>query len=173
MREESIDFNLNKIDTFGIAIGGSLGSTKEEMKEIVNFTAKKLNDERPVHLLGIGDPIDIWTFVEQGIDTFDCVSPTRLARHGSALIKGTKGKINLKNAKYKENMFPIDSECLCYTCKNFTLSYLYHLFSSQELLALQLLTNHNVFFMNNLMETIRLSIKENNFESKKKEWLAK
>ncbi len=173
MREESIDFNLNKIDTFGIAIGGSLGSTKEEMKEVVNFTAKKLNDKRPVHLLGIGDPIDIWTFVEQGIDTFDCVSPTRLARHGSALVKGKKGKINLKNAKYKENMFPIDSECLCYTCKNFTLSYIYHLFSSQELLALQLLTNHNVFFMNKLMETIRLSIKENNFESKKKEWLAK
>ncbi|OUW94984.1 MAG: tRNA guanosine(34) transglycosylase Tgt [Pelagibacteraceae bacterium TMED237] len=171
LREESIDFNQNKINTFGIAIGGSLGSSKEEMKEVVNFTASKLNDSRPVHLLGIGDPIDIWSFVEQGIDTFDCVSPTRLARHGSALIRGKKGKINIKNSIYKEKLNPIDSQCLCYTCKNFTLSYLHHLFASQELLALQLLTNHNVYFMNNLMKTIRDSINEDNFEQKKTEWM--
>ncbi len=171
MREESIDFNQNKIDTFGIAIGGSLGSNKEEMKDVVNFTASQLNDIRPVHLLGIGDPIDIWTFVEQGIDTFDCVSPTRLARHGSALVRGKKGKINIKNSKYKEEISPIDNECQCYTCKNFTLSYLYHLFSCQELLALQLVTNHNVFFMNKLMKTIRVAIKENTYETIKKEWL--
>ena len=171
MREERIDFNQSKINSFGIAIGGSLGSNKEEMIDIVNFTASKLSDIRPVHLLGIGDPIDIWTFVEQGIDTFDCVSPTRLARHGSALVKGRKGKINLKNAKYKDKISPIDSDCRCYTCKNFTLSYLYHLFASQELLALQLLTNHNIFFINNLMETIRVAIKEDNYENKKKEWL--
>ncbi len=171
MREESIEFNQNKINTFGIAIGGSLGSNKEEMKKIVNFTASKLNKKKPVHLLGIGDPIDIWTFVEQGIDTFDCVSPTRLARHGTALIKGKRGKINLKNSIYKDNMNPIDSKCSCYTCENFTLAYLYHLFATQELLALQLITNHNIFFMNNLMHTIRNAIKENNFENKKKEWL--
>tara|TARA_B100000575_G_scaffold168737_1_gene135035 strand:- start:25972 stop:27171 length:1200 start_codon:yes stop_codon:yes gene_type:complete len=171
MREESIDFNQKQIDTFGIAIGGSLGSNKEEMKEVVYFTASKLKDIRPVHLLGIGDPIDIWTFVEQGIDTFDCVSPTRLARHGSALVKGKKGKINLKNKFYKDKMSPIDEECNCYTCTNFTLSYLYHLFASKELLALQLITNHNIYFMNNLMETIRQSIKENNFEKKRKDWL--
>ena len=171
MREESIEFNQNKINTFGIAIGGSLGSNKEEMKKIVNFTASKLNKKKPVHLLGIGDPIDIWTFVEQGIDTFDCVSPTRLARHGTALIKSKRGKINLKNSIYKDNMNPIDSKCSCYTCENFTLAYLYHLFATQELLALQLITNHNIFFMNNLMHTIRNAIKENNFENKKKEWL--
>ena len=171
MREESIEFNQNKIDTFGIAIGGSLGSTKEEMKQVVSFTASKLNDGRPVHLLGIGDAIDIWTFVEQGIDTFDCVSPTRLARHGAALVKGKASKINLKNSKYREQMTPIDEQCQCYTCKNFTLSYLYHLLSSQELLGLQLLTNHNIFFMNSLMKTIRVAIENNNFENKKKEWL--
>ncbi len=171
LREESIDFNQSEIDTFGIAIGGSLGSNKEEMRDVVNFTASKLNDIRPVHLLGIGDPIDIWTFVEQGVDTFDCVSPTRLARHGSALVRGTKGKINLKNSIYKEKLFPIDTNCLCYTCKNFTLSYLYHLFCSQELLGLQLLTHHNIFFMNNLMKLIRDSIKMNNFEETKKLWL--
>ena len=171
MREESIEFNQNELNTFGIAIGGSLGSNKEEMEEVVNFTATKLNESRPIHLLGIGDPIDIWTFVEQGIDTFDCVSPTRLARHGSALVKGKRGKINLKNSIYKEKMCPIDNACLCYTCKNFTLAYLYHLFAANEILALNLLTNHNIFFMNNLMETIRVAIREDNFENKKNEWL--
>ena len=170
LREESIYFNQNTINTFGIAIGGSLGSVKEEMKDVVSFTASKLYDSRPVHLLGIGDPQDIWTFVEQGIDTFDCVSPTRLARHGSALIKGKRGKINLKNKIYKEQLNPIDKYCSCYTCKNFTLSYLHHLFASKELLALQLITNHNLFFMNKLMETIRTSIKENNYKEKKREW---
>ena len=171
LREESIDFNQNKIDTFGIAIGGSLGSNKEEMQEVVSFTASKLNNSRPVHLLGIGDPVDIWHFVDQGVDTFDCVSPTRLARHGSALIKGKKRKINLKNVKYKENLNPIDNNCKCYTCKNFSLSYLYHLFAANELLGLQLLTNHNIFFMNNLMEIIRDSINNNKFEKTKSEWL--
>ena len=141
------------------------------MQKVVNFTASKLNEIHPIHLLGIGDPVDIWTFVEQGIDTFDCVSPTRLARHGAALVKGKRGKINIKNSKYKENLRQIDEQCSCYTCSNFSLSYLHHLFASEELLALQLITNHNIFFMNNLMNTIRNSIKENNFEKARKEWL--
>ncbi len=170
LREESIAFNEDKLNTFGIAIGGSLGSNKHEMQEVVNFTASRLKNFRPVHLLGIGDPLDIWSFVDQGIDTFDCVSPTRLARHGSALVRGKKGKINLKNAKYKDQLVPIDSQCLCYTCQTFTLSYIYHLFAAQELLAMQLLTNHNIYFMNNLMKIIRKAIKENNFETVKKAW---
>ena len=120
--------------------------------------------------MGIGDPIDIWSFVDQGIDTFDCVSPTRLARHGTVLIRGKKGKINLKNTIYKDNLAPIDHQCICYTCKNFSLSYLHHLVNSQELLALQLLTNHNIFFMNNLMKIIRKSIAENNFKEVRKNW---
>ena len=106
---------------------------------------------KPVHLLGIGDPTDIWTFVEYGIDTFDCVSPTRLARHGAALVRGRKGKINIKNIEYKENINTIDKNCLCYTCKNFTLSYLHHLFASHELLGLQLITNPNIFFINKII----------------------
>ena len=171
MREESIEFNENEIHSFGVAIGGSLGSNKEQMKEVVNFTASRLINTKPVHLLGIGDPTDIWTFVEYGIDTFDCVSPTRLARHGAALVRGRKGKINIKNIEYKENINPIDKNCLCYTCKNFTLSYLHHLFASHELLGLQLITNHNIFFMNSLMKTIRTAIKNNDFEIKRKEWL--
>ena len=172
LREESIYFNQQKIDTFGIAIGGSLGSNKNEMQEVVSFTASRLENSKPVHLLGIGEPVDIWEFVAQGIDTFDCVSPTRLARHGSALVKGKRNKINLKNKKFKENFYPIDISCNCYTCKNFTLSYLHHLFVSDEILALQLVTNHNIYFMNELMETIRYSINNNIFEEVKKEWLS-
>ena len=107
LREESIDFNLNKIDTFGIAIGGSLGSSKEEMYRVVNFTAPKLGNKHPIHLLGIGDPRDIWSLVKSGVDTFDCVSPTRLARHGSALTKGKVGKINIRNKKYANQLLSL------------------------------------------------------------------
>ena len=115
LREESIDFNINKIDTFGIAIGGSLGSSKAEMYRVVNFTAPKLGKKHPIHLLGIGDPRDIWRLVKSGIDTFDCVSPTRLARHGAALSKNQDGKINIKNASNREDLSPLDKTCHCLT----------------------------------------------------------
>ena len=172
LREESIDFNLNKIDTFGIAIGGSLGSSKEEMYRVVNFTAPKLGNKHPIHLLGIGDPRDIWSLVKSGVDTFDCVSPTRLARHGSALTKGKVGKINIKNKKYANQMSPIDETCICPTCSSYTLSYIHHLFKAGELLSLQLVTAHNIYFMNKLMSDIRKSIENDNLEHAEKEWLS-
>ena len=172
LREESIDFNLNKIDTFGIAIGGSLGSSKDEMYKVVDFTASRLGNKHPIHLLGIGDPNDIWSLVKSGIDTFDCVSPTRLARHGSALIKGKKGKLNIKNKQYSEELLPIDKNCICTTCKNYSLAYLHHLFKADELLGLQLITSHNVHFMNNLMHVIRIGIENNSLERAEKEWFS-
>ena len=170
LREESINFNLNNIETFGLAIGGSLGSTKEQMYKVVNFTARKLGHQHPVHLLGIGDPKDIWNLVKDGIDTFDCVSPTRLARHGSALIRKKRGKININNSMYESNMDPIDKKCGCSTCKNYSLAYLNHLFKSEELLGLQLLTSHNIYFMNNLMKTIRDSINEDKLNEAELNW---
>ena len=172
LREESIEFNLNKIDIFGIAIGGSLGSSKEEMYKVVNFTSKKLGNKHPVHLLGIGDPHDIWNLVKSGIDTFDCVSPTRLARHGTALIKGKQGKKNLNNKKFANDFSPIDKNCHCSTCKSYSLAYLHHLFKAGELLGLQLVTSHNIYFMNNLMELIRDSIENNNIEDVENEWFS-
>mgnify|MGYP001169310406 FL=1 len=172
LREESIDFNVNKIDTFGIAIGGSLGSSKEEMYRVVNFTAPKLDNKHPIHLLGIGDPRDIWSLVKSGVDTFDCVSPTRLARHGSALTKGKVGKINIKNKKYANQMSSIDETCNCPTCSNYTLAYIHHLFKAGELLGLQLVTAHNIYFMNKLMSVIRKSIENDNLEQEEKEWLS-
>ena len=95
LRKISINFNLNN-NFFGLAIGGSLGSYKEQMYEIVEYTASMLGNKHPIHLLGIGDPVDIWNFVKWGIDSFDCVNPTRMARHGAALAKNEEGKINIK-----------------------------------------------------------------------------
>ena len=172
LREESIDFNLNKIDTFGIAIGGSLGSSKEEMYEVVNFTAPKLGTQHPIHLLGIGDPKDIWSLVKNGIDTFDCVSPTRLARHGSALVRGKLGKKNIKNNEFSQDLSPIDLNCGCSTCKNYSLAYLHHLLRAGELLGLQLITAHNIFFMNELMQIIRDSIKNDSLEEAESDWFS-
>ena len=170
LREESINFNLNKIDSFGIAIGGSLGSSKNEMYKVVNFTAPKLGNKHPIHLLGIGDPNDIWNLVKSGIDTFDCVSPTRLARHGSALIKGKKGKLNIKNKQFSDDLSPIDKDCNCSTCLNYSLAYLHHLFKADELLGLQLITSHNIYFMNELMTIIRDAIENDNLEQAEKKW---
>jgi len=170
LRDESIDFNLNSKSFFGLAIGGSLGSSKEEMYKVVKYTSSKLNNHHPVHLLGIGDPADIWNLVRWGIDTFDCVSPTRLARHGAALVKSRKGKINLKNSEFKNKIEPIDKTCGCITCKNYTASYLHHLLKSEELLVLTLITGHNIHFMNSLMKYIRESINKDNFEEAENNW---
>tara|TARA_B100001996_G_scaffold358384_1_gene322917 strand:- start:70 stop:654 length:585 start_codon:yes stop_codon:yes gene_type:complete len=170
LREESIEFNINSKNFFGLAIGGSLGSTKEEMHEIVNYTASRLGNMHPIHLLGIGDPEDIWKLVKSGVDTFDCVSPTRLARHGSALVKSKKGKINIKNNKFSENLGPIDKNCHCSTCKNYSLAYLHHLLKAEELIVLNYITTHNIYFMNSLMNYIRESIKRDNIFEAEKNW---
>ena len=170
LRDESINFNLNLSDFFGLAIGGSLGSSKDEMYEVVKYTASKLKDKHPIHLLGIGDPKDIWSLVRYGIDTFDCVSPTRLARHGTALTKTNVGKVNIKNSKFREAISPIDYKCMCYTCKNYSLSYLHHLLKSNELLGFQLISGHNIYFMNSLMEYIRQAIDKDNLDKAEKNW---
>ena len=163
---------MNKIDTFGIAIGGSLGSSKEEMYKVVDFTAPKLGTQHPIHLLGIGDPKDIWSLVKNGIDTFDCVSPTRLARHGTALVRGKLGKKNIKNNEFSQDLSPIDLNCGCATCKNYSLAYLHHLLKAGELLVMQLITAHNIFFMNELMQIIRDSIKNDSLEKAENEWFS-
>tara|TARA_B100000700_G_C14819290_1_gene749042 strand:- start:251 stop:937 length:687 start_codon:yes stop_codon:yes gene_type:complete len=170
LRDESINFNLSN-NFFGIAIGGSLGASKNEMYEIVKFTAVKLGEKHPIHLLGIGDQIDIWELVGSGIDTFDCVMPTRIARHGSSLSKNKKdGKINIKNSIYKNDSKSLEIDCNCYTCKNYSRAYLHHLFKAKEILGLQLISQHNLFFMNEMMKVIRKSISNDNFEQEKQNW---
>jgi queuine tRNA-ribosyltransferase len=176
LRVESCKF-INDHDFFGIAVGGSLGQTKEQMHEVVGISMDMLTKDRPVHLLGIGGISDIFNGVAYGIDTFDCVHPTRLARHGGALVKkkynvnSTKEHLNLNNATYKEDENALEPDCNCSTCTTFSRAYIHYLLKAKELLAMQLLTIHNVSFMNRLMLAIRNAIKDKNLELVKKEWL--
>jgi queuine tRNA-ribosyltransferase len=165
---------------FGIAVGGSLGANKVQMEAVVSFTMNYLKTSRPVHLLGIGGVRDIFEGVKNGIDTFDCVHPTRLARHGGALVNrefwtyndGKGGEyITLKAAQYKQDPDPIDQRCACPTCKTYSRAYLHHLIKAKELLALQLLSAHNIYFMNHLMASIRLALREDRLDEERKKWI--
>jgi queuine tRNA-ribosyltransferase len=185
LRKISVDF-VNNEDFFGIAIGGSLGKHKEQMHGIAAMTMSYMRKDRPVHLLGIGGFSDIIHGVECGIDTFDCVHPTRIARHGCAIVrpeilkifgksednKKNREFISLKNNIFKEMDRPIDEECACYTCKNFSTAYIHYLIKANENLFMSLLSIHNIHQMNKLMFEIREDINSNgNLEAVKKRWL--
>ncbi|QKX02020.1 tRNA guanosine(34) transglycosylase Tgt [Wolbachia endosymbiont of Dirofilaria (Dirofilaria) immitis] len=180
LRRESCDF-VNNLPFFGQAIGGSLGQSKEQMYDVVSFTMEHLKKTKPTHLLGIGGIMDIFRAVELGIDTFDCVYPTRLARHGGALIKvrnrnsiisKCKEYINLRNQQFKLDNSPIESDCLCFTCRKHSRAYIHHLLKAKELLACTLITIHNVFFMNELMRSIRQAILNSKLSQEKNNWVS-
>lgn len=162
LRKESMAFVANQ-PFFGQAIGGSLGGDAIQMHEVVSMATEGLHPDRPTHLLGIGGMDDILHGVKCGIDTFDCTHPTRLARHGGALVNPElaegKNHLNLKNSQFKEDLTPIDLNCNCYTCTSFTKSYIHHLLKAKELLSGQLLTIHNMFYMMKLAKSIRENIK--------------
>ncbi|MBD3204359.1 tRNA guanosine(34) transglycosylase Tgt [Candidatus Woesearchaeota archaeon] len=177
LRKKSSKF-ISSLDFDGFCIGGSLGNSKKDMHDILEWSIPELDYNKPRHLLGIGAVEDIFESVERGIDMFDCVSPTRLARSGYVFIspeeKGTKKnkfRIAIKNAVNRNSKEPIDRTCGCYTCKNFTKAYLRHLFKSKELLYYRLASIHNLWFMMKLMEKIRNSIDENRFLELKKKWI--
>jgi queuine tRNA-ribosyltransferase len=164
----------------GIAIGGSLGNSKQDMHQVLDWTVPKLDDDRPRHLLGIGEIDDIFECVARGIDTFDCVSPTRIARRGSLLISPQAGgsqenkfHINIKSTKFKEERSPIDPYCSCSTCAAYSRAYLRHLYVSRELSYFRLATLHNLHFMLRFMEEIRESILTGTFAEMKEKWLRK
>ena len=160
---------IGKTDFGGFGIGGSF--VKEDMANAVRWVNEILPAEKPRHLLGVGEPIDLILGVENGCDTFDCVAPTRLARNGTLYIK--YGKINIMNAKYKNIFEPIEVDCGCYTCQNYTTAYISHLFRSKEMLAATLASIHNIYFLNNLMSQIRESILNNTFFDFKEKFLSK
>ncbi len=175
LRKESSEF-INNHNFFGNAVGGSLGQTKDQMHEVVGITMATLNKDRPTHLLGIGGVADIFNGVRNGVDTFDCVHPTRLARHGGALMKKSQTQdsreyINLKKSIYKNDNGPIDNTCECETCKNYSMGYLHHLIKAGELLSYTLLSIHNIFFMNQLLEDIREAIKNDTLDDIRKTYL--
>jgi queuine tRNA-ribosyltransferase len=167
LRKRSGNF-IAEQDFFGQAIGGSLGGDRIQMHDIVAMACQYIREDRPTHLLGIGGIADIWNGVANGIDTFDCVHPTRLARHGGALVYPEKndGKefFNLKNARFMDDLNPIDQNCSCYCCQNFSRAYVHYLFKAREMLGGQLLTIHNVAFMVRLAEEIRNSIRDGSFK---------
>lgn len=149
---------LTKMNFDGYSIGGtSVGEPKPLMYKMVEYSTPFLPEDKLRYLMGVGDPIDLIENVIRGVDLFDCVSPTRLARHGHAYTKF--GKINLKNSKYKEDFSPISSDCDCYACQNFTKAYIRHLIVSKETFGARLLSIHNIRFLTKLMENIRLNIK--------------
>ena len=147
-----------KFDGFGI--GGSFA--KEDMSTAVKWVNEVLPEEKPRHLLGIGEPEDLFMGIEAGVDTFDCVLPTRLGRNGTIYTK--TGKIHIMNTEFRLDIAPIESDCECYTCKNYTKAYLAHLFHGKEMLGGTLASIHNIHFIVNLVKKIRQSIFDNNFD---------
>ena len=169
LRKRSIE-DLIQIDFDGHAIGGlAVGEESSLMYDTVDLATDLLPEEKPRYLMGVGTPVDLLECVERGIDMFDCVMPTRNARHGR--IFTTDGEINIKSAKLKNNFDSPDNDCKTYTSENFSLAYLRHLFISKEILGIQLLSIHNIGFYLNLMKGIRKSIKDGTFKEFKKGFL--
>ena len=160
-----------KLDFDGYSIGGtSVGEDKDTMYKMIDYAIKYLPIDKPRYLMGVGEPIDLLEGVERGIDMFDCVLPTRLARHGNAFTR--HGRINLKNLKYKEDFTPIEDNCDCYTCKNYTKAYIRHLITCDEMLGGRLLSIHNIRFLIKEMEEIREAIKNDNFKNYKEKFIS-
>ncbi len=179
LRQKSAKF-ISSLDFDGYCIGGSLGKTKKKMHQIIDWCVNLLPENKPRHLLGIGTVEDLFNAIEQGIDMFDCVAPPRLARSGYIYFSYKSGgniknkfRYRIKNSKYEKDNKPLDPNCNCKVCKNYSRAYIRHLFKSKELLAYNLATYHNLFFILKLMEYIRKAIRKGEFLKLKKRWLNK
>jgi queuine tRNA-ribosyltransferase len=177
LREKSAKF-IGKLPFDGFGIGGSLGKTKQDMINIFKWTIPYLPENKPKHLLGIGSVDDLFNAVELGIDMFDCVAPTRWGRRGHLYITPKQGgnvnnkfRINIRQKKFKEDKKPIDKNCSCYVCKNYSRAYLRHLLVAKEISFHRLASYHNEHFILRLMEQIRESINSGTFLKLKKLWL--
>lgn len=170
LRRESAA-TLCAMDFPGYAIGGlSVGETKEQMYAALDITVPALPADKPRYLMGVGAPEDVVEGVARGIDIFDCVLPTRVARNGGLLTRG--GRMNLRNARYAADPLPVEPGCGCYTCQHFSRAYLRHLFKSEEILGLHLATVHNIHFMLRLMDDIRAHIAAGTFAAFRQAFLA-
>ena len=161
---------IAKLDLDGYAIGGlAVGEPKEDMYRIISAVEPYAPENKPRYLMGVGTPGNILEAVSRGVDLFDCVMPSRNARHGQLFTK--KGIININNAKYQLDKSPIDESCNCSTCKNYSKGYLRHLFKANEMLAMRLAVIHNLHFYNNLMEEIRVNLENGTFDDYKNEYV--
>ena len=173
LRRESAKF-VGDMDFDGMAIGGvAVGETKKEMVDVLDWVVPLLPDEKPRHLLGVGEIDDIFALVRRGVDTFDCVQPTRLARMGRVYTNPTHGKLEIDITKklYAEDSKPIDPGCPCYTCTHFSRAYIHHLFHVRELLGYRLTTIHNLWFMHRLVRDIREAIADGRLLELEKQWV--
>lgn len=150
---------LQKIDFPGYAIGGlAVGESKKEMYDMLAYMKTILPEDKPHYLMGVGSPDDLVVGAMNGVDMFDCVDPTRIARHGTALTHN--GRLRIKNQQYYDDFKPLDEKCDCYACKNFSRAYIHHLIKEEEIFGARLLTIHNLNFLKSLMHDIREAIKE-------------
>ncbi len=168
LRRQSAE-EIVELDLPGYAVGGlSVGEPKELMYEIMDDCVDYLPEDKPRYLMGVGSPDCLFEGVERGIDMFDCVLPTKIARHGMAMT--SQGRVNIKNAKYERDFTPLDPHCDCYTCRNYSKAYLRHLFKCDEILSSMLMTTHNLHFLIDTMAGIRKAIEEDRFLEYKKEF---
>ena len=171
LREQSAK-EILELDLPGYAVGGlSVGEPKELMYEVLDYTVPLMPEDKPRYLMGVGSPDDLLEGVIRGIDMFDCVLPTRIARNGTAMT--SQGKVVVRNAKYARDFTPLDPECDCYCCKNYTKAYIIHLVKANEILAARLITTHNLRFLLKLMEDVRQAIMEDRLLDFKDEFFTK
>lgn len=171
LREQSAK-EITAIDLPGYAIGGlSVGEPKPMMYDILEHTTPFMPVDKPRYLMGVGSPDDLIEGVIRGVDMFDCVLPTRIARNGTAMT--SQGKVVVRNATYAEDFTPLDPECDCYTCRNYTKAYIRHLIKTNEILGARLITTHNLHFLLKLMENIRQAIREDRLLDFREEFFKK
>ncbi len=171
LRKYAIE-ELEKIGFDGYSIGGlSVGESKEERIEVLKYLKDIMPQDKPRYLMGVGTPDDILYGVENGIDMFDCVEPTRIARHGVATT--SLGRVNIKNKEYENDFSPLDPSCECETCKKYSKAYIRHLFREGEMLSYRLISYHNLYFLKNLMHNIKEAIKNDKFLEFKNHFLKK
>lgn len=171
LREKSAR-NLTELDFPGYAIGGiSVGEPKEEFLKMLYFTTPLMPKDKPRYLMGVGSPDYLIEAAIAGIDMCDCVLPTRIARNGTAMT--WNGKVVIRNATYERDFSPLDKECDCYTCKNYTRAYIRHLVKNNEILGVRLLSMHNLRFLTNLMERVRIEIENDNLGTFRNEFYKK
>ena len=168
LRRKSTEDMIN-IGFDGYAVGGvSVGEPKEEMHEIIYFNAPLLPYDKPRYLMGIGDFIDMLAAVDAGFDMFDCVMPTRNARNGTLFT--SRGRISIRRQEFKFDKSPLDPDCGCYTCRNYSKAYFRHLFLSREILAMRLNTVHNLYFYQDFFRKMRAAIEQGSFGKFKRHW---